>query len=151
MSNQPLELIQRELERQGGGAPMHVDLPRSVPVAPPTLANASAAVRAGIAAGNINVADTGDRMDFSEETVAAATRTEELLAGFERRKQARNITVPTDDNEVRIMGRETNKITKNNKRGGGREGENKTWQVKATSYLKKEPNTLSVLHSLPLL
>ena len=44
----------------------------------------------------------GEVLEFSEELAASANRQEELLADFERRKQARLINVPTDDTEVKL-------------------------------------------------
>ncbi|KAM6985557.1 U4/U6 small nuclear ribonucleoprotein Prp4 [Aplochiton taeniatus] len=55
------------------------------------------AVKAGIAAGNINIS-SGDTMEMEERV---SERQQEVLADFERRKRARQITVSTDDSEVK--------------------------------------------------
>lgn len=63
----------------------------------------SAAVLAGIRAGNINITD-GEYLELSEDHTSE--RHQELLAEFERRKKARAITVPTDDASVKARLRE---------------------------------------------
>lgn len=62
----------------------------------------SAAVLAGIKAGNINI----DKVQAMEISSVPDPRQEELLAVFERRKKARAIVVPTDDAEVKARLRE---------------------------------------------
>ena len=56
----------------------------------------SEAVRAGIAAGNIDVSE-GDRVEMEN---LGKKRELELLAHFERKKLIKSIVVPTDDKEV---------------------------------------------------
>lgn len=56
-----------------------------------------AAVKAGIEAGNINLA-SGESFDLEEHR---SERQAEILAEFERRKRARQINVSTDDSEVK--------------------------------------------------
>lgn len=63
----------------------------------------SAAVLAGIRAGNINISE-GEYLELSEDQTSE--RHQELLAEFERRKKARAITVPTDDASVKARLRE---------------------------------------------
>ncbi|XP_047426403.1 U4/U6 small nuclear ribonucleoprotein Prp4 [Mugil cephalus] len=55
------------------------------------------AVRAGIDAGNINIS-SGDTLEMEERV---SERQQEALAEFERRRRARQITVSTDDAEVK--------------------------------------------------
>uniref|UniRef100_A0AAY4E229 Pre-mRNA processing factor 4 (PRP4)-like domain-containing protein n=1 Tax=Denticeps clupeoides TaxID=299321 RepID=A0AAY4E229_9TELE len=55
------------------------------------------AVKAGIAAGNINIS-SGEAMEMEDRV---SERQAEVLAEFERRKRARQITVSTDDAEVK--------------------------------------------------
>uniref|UniRef100_A0A673LR55 U4/U6 small nuclear ribonucleoprotein Prp4 n=1 Tax=Sinocyclocheilus rhinocerous TaxID=307959 RepID=A0A673LR55_9TELE len=55
------------------------------------------AVKAGIEAGNINIS-SGESMEMEERV---SERQAEVLAEFERRKRARQITVSTDDVEVK--------------------------------------------------
>uniref|UniRef100_A0A673AYS1 U4/U6 small nuclear ribonucleoprotein Prp4-like n=1 Tax=Sphaeramia orbicularis TaxID=375764 RepID=A0A673AYS1_9TELE len=61
------------------------------------LSTGSDAVKAGIEAGNINI--SSGRNDLMEERVSE--RQQEALAEFERRRRARQITVSTDDAEVK--------------------------------------------------
>ncbi|CAH3109932.1 unnamed protein product [Porites lobata] len=63
----------------------------------------SAAVLAGIRAGNINIS-SGEYLELSEDQTSE--RHQELLAEFERRKKARAITVPTGDASVKARLRE---------------------------------------------
>ncbi|KAI0232431.1 U4/U6 small nuclear ribonucleoprotein Prp4 [Lamellibrachia satsuma] len=64
--------------------------------------SAGADIQAGIAAGNINIAE-GDVMDIDED---GSESRQELLEEFERRKRARQIQVSTDDAEVKAQLRE---------------------------------------------
>ncbi|KAG7232722.1 hypothetical protein INR49_008184 [Caranx melampygus] len=57
----------------------------------------SDAVKAGIEAGNINIS-SGETMEMEERV---SERQQEALAEFERRRRARQITVSTDDAEVK--------------------------------------------------
>ncbi|XP_049907613.1 U4/U6 small nuclear ribonucleoprotein Prp4 [Epinephelus moara] len=57
----------------------------------------SDAVKAGIEAGNINIS-SGETLDLEERV---SERQQEALAAFERRRRARQITVSTDDAEVK--------------------------------------------------
>uniref|UniRef100_A0A147AL31 U4/U6 small nuclear ribonucleoprotein Prp4 n=1 Tax=Fundulus heteroclitus TaxID=8078 RepID=A0A147AL31_FUNHE len=57
----------------------------------------SDAVKAGIKAGNINIS-SGETMEMEERV---SERQQEALAEFERRRRARQITVSTDDAEVK--------------------------------------------------
>ncbi|XP_075885130.1 U4/U6 small nuclear ribonucleoprotein Prp4 [Nelusetta ayraudi] len=57
----------------------------------------SDAVKAGIEAGNINIS-SGETLDLEERV---NERQQEALAAFERRRRARQITVSTDDAEVK--------------------------------------------------
>ncbi|KAM8854157.1 U4/U6 small nuclear ribonucleoprotein Prp4 isoform 2-T2 [Synchiropus picturatus] len=77
-----LEEKERErlkLESGGGGVP------------------SSEAVKAGIEAGNINIS-SGETLEIEERV---SERQQEALAEFERRRRARQITVSTDDVEVK--------------------------------------------------
>uniref|UniRef100_A0AAX7VB27 Pre-mRNA processing factor 4 (PRP4)-like domain-containing protein n=1 Tax=Astatotilapia calliptera TaxID=8154 RepID=A0AAX7VB27_ASTCA len=60
-------------------------------------ATGSDAVRAGIEAGNINIS-SGETLEIEERV---SERQQEALAEFERRRRARQITVSTDDAEVK--------------------------------------------------
>jgi hypothetical protein len=132
MANNPYELVLRDLDRKGivlpGALPVSAAASaaggggavRSVPVSAPSLQHASAAVRAGIAAGNINIGSGaaaagggaaaaaaagggggGATVPFSAEVAAQAARQETILAAFAQRREARNVAVPTDDGDVR--------------------------------------------------
>nr|XP_020492618.1 U4/U6 small nuclear ribonucleoprotein Prp4 isoform X1 [Labrus bergylta] len=57
----------------------------------------SNAVKAGIEAGNINIS-SGETMEMEERV---SERQQDALAAFERRRRARQITVSTDDAEVK--------------------------------------------------
>uniref|UniRef100_A0A3B3CPV7 Pre-mRNA splicing tri-snRNP complex factor PRPF4 n=1 Tax=Oryzias melastigma TaxID=30732 RepID=A0A3B3CPV7_ORYME len=57
----------------------------------------SDAVRAGIKAGNINIS-SGETLEIEDRV---SERQQEVLAEFERRRRARQITVSTDDAEVK--------------------------------------------------
>ncbi|KAG8010400.1 U4/U6 small nuclear ribonucleoprotein Prp4 [Nibea albiflora] len=57
----------------------------------------SDAVKAGIEAGNINIS-SGETLEMEERV---SERQQEALAAFERRRRARQITVSTDDAEVK--------------------------------------------------
>uniref|UniRef100_A0A673AV29 U4/U6 small nuclear ribonucleoprotein Prp4-like n=1 Tax=Sphaeramia orbicularis TaxID=375764 RepID=A0A673AV29_9TELE len=61
------------------------------------LSTGSDAVKAGIEAGNINIS-SGETMEMEERV---SERQQEALAEFERRRRARQITVSTDDAEVK--------------------------------------------------
>eukprot|EP00039_Didymoeca_costata_P001351 m.51760 g.51760 ORF g.51760 m.51760 type:complete len:507 (-) comp10752_c0_seq2:4539-6059(-) len=97
-----MELITRDLRRDEDSQAQKHPAPVA-PVAPKPL---SASVQAGIAAGNINMSSSGDRMALGEASQAEVDRHNELLANFERRKQARQIAVSTDDTEVKAQLRE---------------------------------------------
>eukprot|EP00037_Helgoeca_nana_P006132 m.56919 g.56919 ORF g.56919 m.56919 type:complete len:529 (-) comp17036_c0_seq1:364-1950(-) len=107
-----LELIQRQLaddeEQQGAAAAAASELGTGLLPVPdaPAPAPMSASVLAGIAAGNINLTTSTDRMALSGAAKTEVDRHEELLAQFERRKQIRQLHVPTDDGEVKKMLRE---------------------------------------------
>ncbi|XP_078812554.1 U4/U6 small nuclear ribonucleoprotein Prp4 isoform X1 [Oryzias latipes] len=60
-------------------------------------ATGSDAVRAGIKAGNINIS-SGETLEIEDRV---SERQQEVLAEFERRRRARQITVSTDDAEVK--------------------------------------------------
>ncbi|XP_027137976.1 U4/U6 small nuclear ribonucleoprotein Prp4 [Larimichthys crocea] len=60
-------------------------------------ATGSDGVKAGIEAGNINIS-SGETLEMEERV---SERQQEALAAFERRRRARQITVSTDDAEVK--------------------------------------------------
>eukprot|EP00040_Diaphanoeca_grandis_P005996 m.35485 g.35485 ORF g.35485 m.35485 type:complete len:525 (+) comp17145_c0_seq3:98-1672(+) len=94
-----LELIQRDLQREEKA----LDKSKK-----PTVTNTasssvpkvlSEAVKAGIAAGNINLS-SGETSQLSDALQDQVDEHEALKAEFERRKQLRTIKVPTQDAEV---------------------------------------------------
>lgn len=96
------ELIMRDIavQEEARAAKLDKEPKRGLLKVPQLL---SAAVQAGIAAGNINLSSgpTGERLGLSENAQAAVDKQDDRLAEFERKRQLRSIFVPTGDREVK--------------------------------------------------
>eukprot|EP00053_Salpingoeca_punica_P023487 m.10331 g.10331 ORF g.10331 m.10331 type:complete len:514 (-) comp5183_c0_seq2:176-1717(-) len=98
MAEQAYERITRELAAQ------KQQQQPAAPQAPPPKKEVSAAVAAGIAAGNINISKPdSDRHALPDDK---PSQNDVLLAEFERRRKMRDIAVPTDDEAVKLRLRE---------------------------------------------
>ncbi|EGD77734.1 hypothetical protein PTSG_08825 [Salpingoeca rosetta] len=104
MSEQALDRIQRQLQdaqekARRGGAPVEA-------AAAPVKKELSEAVKAGMAAGNINISDTGARMQLSETSQMEQKRQDAILDELERRKKEREVLLPATDEGVILKLRE---------------------------------------------
>jgi U4/U6 small nuclear ribonucleoprotein PRP4 len=57
----------------------------------------------GIAAGNINVTSAPETLELTQASMATSERHQRALAELEKKKVARQIAVPTDDNKVKYQ------------------------------------------------
>eukprot|EP00054_Salpingoeca_dolichothecata_P004205 m.29833 g.29833 ORF g.29833 m.29833 type:complete len:523 (+) comp14416_c0_seq1:3-1571(+) len=100
------EYLEREVARDLEQRQHQKEAPKDQPedaTAPPSQPKPDPAIKQGIAAGNINISapTSASTTGLSDTAKMEVDRHESLLAEFERRKQARNIAVPTDDNLVK--------------------------------------------------